>query len=229
MLPELVVPHAGLFAVGERGDSGLDSFAVHRGIEPHERDVLSRRESQVRRNVRKYSAGVSDSLSFLARAAACGDEMALREFVRSARAPLVRFCASLTSDDEAEDLAQETLLRMLRALPVYRGDSNALTWLLGIARHVCADHVRRTSRRRRIAAQWAPPTVLEQPSSAHELEELLDELDVDQRAAFVLTRVIGLTYDEAASVCGCPMGTVRSRVARARARIAEMIALADAV
>jgi DNA-directed RNA polymerase specialized sigma24 family protein len=61
------------------------------------------------------------------------------------------------------------------------------------------------------------------------LEDLLRELDADQRAAFVLTQVIGLTYDEAATVCDCPMGTIRSRVARARARIAEMIALADAV
>jgi RNA polymerase sigma-70 factor (ECF subfamily) len=172
---------------------------------------------------------VDDSLSFLARAAACGDDAALREFVGGVRVPLVRFCASLTSDDEAEDLAQETLLRMLRALPAYRGDANALTWLLGIARNVCADHVRRSSRRRRISARLRPASALVQPSRVYEIEELVARLDTDQRAAFVLTQVIGLTYDEAAAVCACPMGTIRSRVARARTRIAEMIALADAV
>src|SRR5262249_53328662 len=147
--------------------------------------------------------GVHDSLSFLALAAACGDESALREFVRGIRAPLVRFCASLTSDDDAEDLTQETLVRMLRALPAFRGDANALTWTLGIARHVCADHVRRASRRRRIAARLPHAPVSVQPSRVHELEELLDRLDTDQRTAFVLTQVIGLSYDEAAAVCNC--------------------------
>jgi RNA polymerase sigma-70 factor (ECF subfamily) len=172
---------------------------------------------------------VTDSLSFLARAAAYGDETALHEFVQRVREPLVRFCASLTSQADAEDLAQETLLRMLRALPAYRGDANALTWLLGIARHVCGDHVRRSSRRRRISARWPQATATVQPSREHELEELVGQLDTDQRVAFVLTQVIGLSYDEAAAVCACPLGTIRSRVARARARIAEMIALADAV
>jgi RNA polymerase sigma-70 factor (ECF subfamily) len=172
---------------------------------------------------------VRDSLSFLARAAASGDERALREFLLGVRVPLVRFCTSLSSDDEAEDLAQETLMRVLRALPGYRGDANALTWALAIARHVCVDHVRRASRRRRISAEWPETNVIVQPSSVHEYEELLGHLDAEQRAAFVLTQLIGLSYDEAATVCDCPMGTIRSRVARARARMAEMIALADAV
>lgn len=54
------------------------------------------------------------------------------------------------------------------------------------------------------------------PSEAVELDDLLARLDPDRRAAFVLTQVLGLRYDETAEVLGCPVGTVRSRVARAR-------------
>jgi RNA polymerase sigma-70 factor (ECF subfamily) len=57
-----------------------------------------------------------------------------------------------------------------------------------------------------------------------ELDEVLAQLDDDRRAAFVLTQVLGLRYDEAADVLGCPVGTIRSRVARARGDLVEMIA-----
>ena len=66
-------------------------------------------------------------------------------------------------------------------------------------------------------------------SSRVELDVILGQLDDDRRAAFVLTQVLGLHYDEAADVLGCPIGTIRSRVARARNDLVEMMSHADDV
>jgi RNA polymerase sigma-70 factor (ECF subfamily) len=65
------------------------------------------------------------------------------------------------------------------------------------------------------------------PTGRVDLDHVLAHLDDDRRAAFVLTQVLGLHYDEAADVLGCPIGTVRSRVSRARADLVDM--MADAV
>ena len=65
------------------------------------------------------------------------------------------------------------------------------------------------------------------PSGRVELECLLELLDDDRRAAFVLTQVIGMHYDEAAEVLGCPIGTVRSRVSRARGDLVAMVGVAS--
>jgi RNA polymerase sigma-70 factor, ECF subfamily len=90
-------------------------------------------------------------------------------------------------------------------------------WLIGIARHVCVDEVRRRGRRRRILGQAPLPAVVTpDPTGTVDLDALLGELDHDQRAAFVATQVLGLRYAEAAEALGCPVGTIRSRVARAR-------------
>ena len=61
------------------------------------------------------------------------------------------------------------------------------------------------------------------PTGRVDLDGLLDALDDDRRSAFVLTQVLGLHYDEAADVLGCPIGTVRSRVSRARTDLIEMM------
>src|SRR5258708_7789159 len=70
-------------------------------------------------------------------------------------------------------------------------------------------------------------TTRSQPTSAStkpvEVQTLLSHLDTDRRTSFVLTQLIGLSYEEAARVCGCPVGTIRSRVARARADLIEAL------
>jgi RNA polymerase sigma-70 factor, ECF subfamily len=101
-------------------------------------------------------------------------------------------------------------------LPGFRADSSARTWLLSIARRACADAIRTAKRRRRLAARIEPPDVEPDPAGGVSVERLLEGLDHDRKQAFVLTQVLGLSYAEAAEVCGCPVGTIRSRVARAR-------------
>lgn len=179
---------------------------------------------------------VMDELTRLAMQARDGDVGALDSFVRRTQADVWRFCARLTDNQRADDLVQDTFLRAWRSLPSFRGDSMARTWLLGVATHVVADHVRRNARRGRLLAvagiqnmPVADPDISQRPGNGADRSDelgtldLLNSLDLDQRAAFVLTQVIGCSYAETAEIIGVPVGTVRSRVARARGHLAEAV------
>jgi RNA polymerase sigma-70 factor (ECF subfamily) len=128
----------------------------------------------------------------------------------------VAVCAALGRGEDPSDLVQETYERALRALPRFEGRSSVRSWLLAIARNVCADSVRRARRRRSLEGRWTHEQALADHSGALELGILLDGISPDRREAFLLTQVVGLTYVEAAEVVGVPVGTIRSRVARAR-------------
>jgi len=162
-----------------------------------------------------------EEVTAAALAARDGDAAAAARFVRATQAEVWRLCAHLGDRATADDLTQETYLRAFRALPRFAARSSALTWLLAIARRVCADHVRGRLRQVRVDPT-AAPTETEPAAAARDVGEgvalraLLAELDPERREAFVLTQVVGLSYAEAAEVCGCPVGTIRSRVARAR-------------
>lgn len=170
------------------------------------------------------SGGEHDEITGWALAARAGDRAAAAAFIRATRHDVHRFVAHLVGAAEAEDLTQETYLRAMRALPSFAARSTAKTWLLSIARRACADHIRMTVRRPRVAAlsdwQAVADAELARESTgienAVELARLLADLPRDRREAFVATQVAGLSYAEAAEVCNCPVGTIRSRVARAR-------------
>ena len=160
----------------------------------------------------------------LALSAGAGDRDAVTAFIRATQRDVFRFLNHLCERGEAEDLTQETYLRALRALPNFAGRSSARTWLLSIARRVAADQIRRSAKRPRITAveDW-DTAVARHPAQRRSgfdegvlLRELVAGLEPDRRDAFVLTQVLGLHYAAAAEVCGCPVGTIRSRVARAR-------------
>ena len=172
-----------------------------------------------------------DESTRLAVRAGQGDRAALTAFVRSTQAEVWRLCAALSDRMSADDLTQETYLRAIKALPAFRGDATARTWLLEIARRTCADDVRRRVRARSVADRVGNErraVVTTDPSGRVELDELVRGLAADRREAFVLTQVLGLDYAEAAEACGCPVGTIRSRVARARADLVAALAPDDA-
>lgn len=165
-----------------------------------------------------------DDVTRLALAARDGDQAALARFVRLTQPDVRRFCASLSDPTSADDLTQETYLRALGALRGFRGDASARTWLLSIARNVAADAVRRRGYRRRLFGRLQPRAeTAPAPGGAVHAADLLDRLDTDRRAAFTLTQMLGLSYAEAAEVLGCPVGTIRSRVARAREDLVEAL------
>lgn len=167
--------------------------------------------------------GDDDTITCLALAAGRGDRAALDQFIKATERDVWRMVAFLGGDPStADDLTQETFLRALGSLPRFTGRSSARTWLLSIARRVVVDQIRHNQSRPRTTYTVDLERVLGTHRGAArfddliEIRMLLDGLDTDRRQALLLTQVLGLSYAEAAEVCGCPLGTIRSRVARAR-------------
>jgi RNA polymerase sigma-70 factor, ECF subfamily len=166
-----------------------------------------------------------DGVTRSALAAKAGDRAAATAFVEATYAQVQRFLGHLCDPWDVEDLTQETYLRAMRGLGRFAARSTARTWLLAIARRVAADHVRAATRRPRTAPLDGREAAAQSAAGRHAtgfengllLRHLLDGLPPQRREAFVATQVLGLSYDEAAQVCDCPVGTIRSRVARARA------------
>jgi RNA polymerase sigma-70 factor (ECF subfamily) len=167
-----------------------------------------------------------DALTLIALRARAGDQLAAAEFVRASQADVWRLCIHLGSARDAEDLTQETFARAFGSLHRFAGRSSAKTWLLSIARRVCADAIR--SRRPVVPVASPEPlgTVID-PAETVGMRMLLNSIDASFREAFVLTQILGLTYPEAADVAGCPVGTIRSRVARARDALVRGMTSAD--
>lgn len=178
----------------------------------------------------RHEAGsdpAQDPATHWALAARAGDPVAQAAFVRATQAEVWRFAAALIDPDSADDLTQETYLRAFRALPGFEARSSARTWLLGIARRACADHLRTVVRRRRLderlAAQATTDRPYPDPAGHLGAADLVRRLPAERRGAFVLTQLLGLSYAEAAAVEGVPVGTIRSRVARARCDLVEAV------
>jgi RNA polymerase sigma-70 factor (ECF subfamily) len=168
---------------------------------------------------------VVEDLERLAASAADGDPVATAALVRATQRDVWRLCAVLTDRHVAADLTQETYLRAFSALHRFEGRSTLRTWLLSIARRVCADHLRRKKRRQlflvgdtaELETLTASVTTDEdQVGDSVAAQDALARLSFHRREAFVLTQLLGLSYAEAAEVVGCPVGTIRSRVSRAR-------------
>ena len=169
-----------------------------------------------------------DELTHLARTAGRGDTAALTLLIQRTQSEVWRLCAHLVDPAAADDLVQETYLRVIGALKSFRGDAPVRTWLLTIARRVCAAEVSARQRDRQLSAQLEamPSAGLGQAPEAGSQTTaalLIAGLEPDRRAAFVLTQIIGCSYAEAATICDCPVGTIRSRVARAREDLIAMM------
>lgn len=163
-----------------------------------------------------------DQVTALAKAAGRGDQAALAQFIQATQRDVWRLVAYLADPGSADDLTQETFLRAIGALPRFAGRSTARTWLLSIARRVVVDQIRHTTSRPQTAYVADLDDALSSGRRGSRIENmvevrlLIDGLAADRREALVLTQVLGLSYAEAADVCSCPIGTIRSRVARAR-------------
>ncbi|GHF45980.1 RNA polymerase sigma-70 factor (ECF subfamily) [Amycolatopsis bartoniae] len=177
-----------------------------------------------------------DDITRDAFAAARGDAAAAGRFVAATQRQLHRLLSYLTNPAVAEDLTQETYLRAFAALHSYEGRCPARMWLLTIAKRVAADQLR-ANRRRPVPAQTDDWTSAAERGGATTpdhgrlvvLRRLIDQLDAERRDAFVLTQVVGLSYADAAEVCDCAVGTIRSRVFRAREELTAAVRGAERV
>jgi RNA polymerase sigma-70 factor (ECF subfamily) len=185
-----------------------------------------------------------DELTRLLLDARDGDRHALAAVVRTTQADVWRLASHLVGTTDADDVTQDTYVRMWRALPRFRAEASARTWLLVIARRACVDALRKQGRHQRLVRRSVSavarqaggstdervgPVSVAAPDEHLALDALVDSLERDRRIAFVLTQVIGCSYDEAAAVCAVPVGTIRSRVSRAREDLVAALEAVDAV
>lgn|SRR5665213_3304803 len=166
----------------------------------------------------------SDDAALLVEIAA-GSERAFNTLIDRHQQPVRAFLRTIVSDQsDADDLAQETFLTVWRSASAFRGRSSVRSWLFAIAWRRAKDVQRLRFRRLAREAAQPGPTQPEphQPALALELialDRALASLPADQRAAVSLCLAWGLTHDEAAEALELPLGTVKSNVARGRARL----------
>ncbi len=161
------------------------------------------------------------------------DAAALRtqvlEFLPAVRA----FARSLTRNrTEADDLVQETLLKALSNIDKFDPGTNLRAWLFTILRNTYYTEIRKRRRENDGMAALAQQDTNIGPSqewsaTLTSLKDALARLPDDQREALVLVGAAGLSYEEAAEVCGCALGTIKSRVNRARAKLLVLMGAED--
>jgi RNA polymerase sigma-70 factor (ECF subfamily) len=172
-------------------------------------------------------------------AAAAGSREAFDELVLRYQGAVFNLVRAMTAGDaDAEDLAQEAFVRAWRSIAAFRADSTFRTWMFGIAINVVRTHRGRQSRLRQVF--WSAPAArdadagpldrasvddgIEAPLAMREvIDRALATLPEDMRAAVVLRDVQGLDYREIADTLGLPIGTVESRIFRARQRLRPLL------
>lgn len=142
------------------------------------------------------------------------------------------------NDADAGDLAQETFIRLYKSLPTFRGESAFLTWLYRICANACRDELRKKKRQQEISwdeiscgleatAKYnndpLPEEILEQLELKDSIQFCLGSLSEEHRLIIILREIQELSYDEIARVLDCTMGTVKSRLSRARLALKEKV------
>ena len=165
-----------------------------------------------------------------------GDEAAFAELMRRHRGPIVNYVHRLIGDrDRAEDLAQEVFLRVYRHAGTYRVTARFTTWLYTIASNLGKNELRNRARRRNVSMEdsprelcqddyhfgtradfFAPDKVADLKDRKARVREAIDSLPEHFRVMLVMRDLEGFSYEEIASMLDLPLGTVKSRINRAR-------------
>ena len=141
---------------------------------------------------------------------------------------------SLTKDpDMADDLVQDTIVRAIGARESFQEGTNLKAWLFTILRNTYYTAVVRRRREVRdesgkYAATLSTDATQDWSVAMHALQTALQQLPDEHREALILVGAAGLSYEEAAEICGCALGTIKSRVNRARARLLKIMEADDA-
>lgn len=139
------------------------------------------------------------------------------------------FARSLCGDATlADDLAQDAMLKAWHARNSFHAGTNMKAWAFTILRNIFYSEKRRSWRRTSLAPEVAEATLVSPANAGDGLDLLalrnaLNMLPDDQREALILVGAGGLAYEEAAEVCGCAVGTIKSRVSRARKAVVELL------
>jgi RNA polymerase sigma-70 factor (ECF subfamily) len=171
-----------------------------------------------------------------------GDKRAFELLVEKYQRRLLRLLSRMVRDpDEVEDIAQETFIKAYRALPNFRGDAAFYTWLYRIGVNTAKNYLSSRNKTMRTVSDQAmdeddepderlvaqdnntPETELVSKQIVLAVNEAVDALPEELRSAISLREMEGLSYEEIAELMGCPIGTVRSRIFRAREAIAAKL------
>ncbi|MEW6313447.1 MAG: RNA polymerase sigma factor RpoE [Pseudomonadota bacterium] len=171
-----------------------------------------------------------------------GDKRAFELLVTKYQRRLMRLLSRFIRDPaEAEDVAQEAFIKAYRALPGFRGESAFYTWLYRIAINAAKNYLVARGRRAPTTTEFdsdeaeafedgeqlrdlnTPENVLMSQQVAETVQRAMQQLPEELRTAITLREIEGLSYEEIAAVMNCPIGTVRSRIFRAREVIAEKL------
>lgn len=174
--------------------------------------------------------------------ARAGDQQAFERLVLDNQNRIYSLALRLTGDrEEAFDLAQEAFVKAWQGLPAFQGGSSFATWVYRLATNVCIDYLRRQKRRRQVEseislddeesgwtepADWSrdPQRQLERSEQGRALARGLEALPPPQRQILVLRELSGLSYQEISQRLELDMGTVKSRIARARLALRKILA-----
>lgn len=171
-----------------------------------------------------------------------GNKRAFDLLVLKYQRRIMRLLSRMISDPaEVEDVAQEVFIKAYRALPQFRGDSNFYTWLYRIAVNSARNWQAASRRRPFLMNEYesedgetfslestltdnnTPESELVSRQVAATIKAAIDQLAPELRTAILLREIEGLSYDEIAQIMDCPIGTVRSRIFRARETIAVQL------
>ncbi|AZN38116.1 RNA polymerase sigma factor RpoE [Iodobacter ciconiae] len=174
--------------------------------------------------------------------AQAGDKRAFELLVVKYQRRVARLLSRLIRDQsEIEDVSQESFIKAYRALPSFRGESAFYTWLYRIAINTAKNHLATLGRRPQLASIYedeegesldaaaqipdyhTPETELSNRQIVSTVNAVVDELPSELRTAITLREMEGLSYEDIAAVMDCPIGTVRSRIFRAREAIANKL------
>jgi len=162
------------------------------------------------------------------------DSHDVRGDILKALPALRAFAVSLSgSMDKADDLVQETILRAIANIDSFEPGTNLPAWLFTILRNLFRSDYRKRRREVEDIDGRYTDSLKSYPTQDtrmefHELRAALAKLPEDQREAVILVGASGFSYQEAADVCGCAVGTIKSRVNRARARLADLMSVGGA-
>ena len=171
-----------------------------------------------------------------------GDKRAFELLVSKYQRKLGRLLSRFIRDaDEIEDVTQEAFVKAYRALASFRGDSAFYTWLYRIGINTAKNHLASTGRRVPTSTNYdseeaqafddsdqlrdlnTPENLLMSKQIAQTVNQSMDRLPEELRAAIMLREIEGMSYEDIAKIMDCPIGTVRSRIFRAREAIAEQL------
>jgi len=179
--------------------------------------------------MRERAKAVADSLA----AARSGSLEALGQTLDGFRAYLLAIAErevdpQLKAKGGASDLVQETLLRALANIDSFQPGSNMPAWLFTILRNLFRSDYRKRRREVEDADGSYAKTLKSQPSQSQHLEfeefrVALEKLPQDQKEALILVGASGFSYEDAAAICGCAVGTIKSRVNRARSKLSNLL------